>query len=125
LPILVLAIAALLAAHDADHLLNQDRLGEVGLGFYVFTSLQYLALAVIFMLALRGGDAGRVAVAALAAVVLVGFVVAHVAPFGLQPYGELDAPALSWATVIVPMLAAAAVLVAVLRRPDAPGPASR
>ena len=117
LPLLVVAIALLLVAHDADHLLNQERLGEVETGFWVFTSIQYLAIGAILWLALRGGAAGRAAVIALASVVLVGFVVAHVAPFGLQPYGELDTPAISWATVLVPMLAAAAVLVAVVRRP--------
>ena len=124
LPLLVFAIAALLVAHDLDHLLNQDRLGAVGTAFWAFTSFQYAALAAILWLAARGGAAGRAAVGALAAVVLLGFFVAHAAPFGLQPYGELDAPALSWATVLAPMLTAAAVLVA-LRPRGGPQPASR
>jgi hypothetical protein len=124
LPLLVLAIAALLVAHDLDHLLNQERLGEVGAAFWVVTSVQYAALAVILWLAASGGAVGRGAVAALAVVVLLGFFVAHAAPFGLQPYGELDAPALSWATVLAPMLTAAAVLVAIRPR-GGPAPASR
>lgn len=119
LPFLVLAIGVLLVAHDADHLLNQERLGEVGTGFWVFVPVQYAGLGAILLLAMRGGRAGRGAVAALSVVVLAGFLIAHVAPFGLQPYGEVEAPAASWATVLVPMLAAAAALVVLLRRGSA------
>ena len=116
LPFLVLAIAVLLATHDADHLLNQERLGEVGTGFWAFTSIQYAGLAAVLLLAVRGGRAALGAVTALAVVVLAGFVVAHAAPFGLQPYGDVEAPLASWATVLAPMLAAAAALVVLFRR---------
>lgn len=38
---------------------------------------------------------------------MIGFVGAHVLPFGLAPYSDSDPAAISWALVFVPLAAAA------------------
>jgi hypothetical protein len=108
LRLLFSVLLLLLVAHDVDHLVNEERLTELTTAFWVFLPFQYGAfLAVLAFVWTRNPQAPALA-ALLAATTVIGFVVAHVVPFGLAPYGDGDPLAVSWALVFVPMTVAAA-----------------
>ena len=115
---LTLALTALLLlvlAHDIDHVISEDRLGELTTAFWLFLPIQYgVFLAVLALVARRNERAPSLA-AALAVIAVLAFVGAHLVPFGPLPYSEGDPLAISWALVFVPMAVAAIVLLLALR----------
>jgi len=117
----LVALLALAVAHDVDHLVNQDTLGGLGIFFWLLLPVQYAAFGLtLWLVATRDPRAAGVATL-LCATVLVGFVTAHVLPFGLAPYSDTDPGTLSWALVFAPVAVAAFSLVAALRlRAQAP-----
>jgi peptidoglycan/LPS O-acetylase OafA/YrhL len=106
----LILLVALLFAHDADHLVNEDRLYELTTPFWVFLPFQYGAFALVIALVWRRDPRGPRLAVLLGALTVVGFIVSHVLPFGLAPYPDYDAPAISWILVFVPMAAALLVL---------------
>lgn len=112
---LLALLLVLLAAHDVDHVVNEERLGELSAAFWIFLPFQYGAfLAVLTLVWRRHAQAAGLA-AVLAATSVVGFVGAHVVPFGLLPYGDGDPLAISWALVFVPMAVAATAFAVAMR----------
>jgi len=124
---LIWALVALLvlgAAHDADHLLDQDTLGELGVFFWALVAVQYSAFGLAIWLAV-GRDWRTPGIAALlAGIVLAGFLAAHVLPFGLAPYSDTDPGAVSWALVFAPVAVAALCLAVAVRLIAADGVSS-
>jgi hypothetical protein len=105
----------LVVAHDVDHVVNEERLGDLTALFWVFLPFQYGVFISVLVLALKRHALAPMLVAALAATSLLAFAGAHLAPFGLLPYADGDPLAISWALVYVPMAVAAATLVLALR----------
>jgi hypothetical protein len=125
LRLLFSVLLALLVAHDVDHIVNEDRLTELGVAFWVFVPFQYgTFLAVLAFVWTRNPQAPTLA-ALLAATSVIGFVVAHVVPFGLAPYGDGNPLAVSWALVFVPMAVAAAAFAVAMRLRSASSAAGR
>jgi hypothetical protein len=115
---LTAALATLLllvVAHDVDHVVNEQRLGDLSAVFWAFLPFQYGVFIFVLVLALRRHALAPTLVAALAATALLAFAGAHLAPFGPLPYADGDPLAISWALVYVPMAVAAATLVLALR----------
>ena len=94
---------ALLIAHDVDHVVADDALGGLDAGFWVFLPFQYLAVILVVALAMRRDRRAPLACAVLGFAAVVGFLGAHVLPFGPLPYWDYDLPWLSWALVFVPV----------------------
>lgn len=105
----------LVLAHDVDHVVSEERLGELSASFWAFLPFQYGAFVAVLILAWRRNRLAPTLVAALAAIALLAFAGAHLVPFGPLPYSEGEPLAISWALVYVPMAVAAAVLVLALR----------
>ena len=115
---LTLTLAALLLlvlAHDVDHVLSEDRLGELTAAFWVFLPFQYGVFLAVLVLVARRNERAPTLAAALAVIAVLAFVGAHLVPFGPLPYSEGDPLAISWALVFVPMAVALVVLAAALR----------
>ena len=112
---LLATLTVLLVAHDVDHVVNEDRLGELTWVFWAFLPIQYGTYAVVFALLLRGHSRGPTAVAALGTIALLAFPLAHLVPFGPLPYSEGDPLAISWALIYVPMAVALAMIATALR----------
>ncbi|HYU61927.1 MAG TPA: hypothetical protein VEK39_14305 [Solirubrobacterales bacterium] len=120
---LLTVLLMLLVAHDVDHVVNEGRLYELPVGFWIFLPFQYGAfLAVLVMVRRRAPNAATLA-AALGATTVVGFAVSHALPFAFAPYE--DPPAFSWVLVYVPMAVAAAVFAVALRLRSATGATGR
>jgi peptidoglycan/LPS O-acetylase OafA/YrhL len=102
-------LVALLLAHDVDHVVNEDQLAELTAGFWVFVPFQYAAFGLTLALVLRRDPRAPRLAAWLGAITVIGFLVAHVLPFGIQPFS--DVPTISWVLVFVPMGAALLTLV--------------
>ena len=125
LTLLFSALLILLVAHDVDHLVNEERLTELTTAFWVFLPVQYgTFVAVLAFVWSRQPQAPTLA-AALAATTVVGFVIAHLVPFGLAPYGDGDPLAVSWALVFVPMAVGAAAFAVAMRLRSASGTTGR
>jgi hypothetical protein len=108
-------LLVLVVGHDIDHVVNEDRIGELTALFWAFLPVQYgVFLAVLFLVWRRYAQAPALA-AALAAVAVVAFVGSHLVPFGPLPYAEGDPLTISWVLVFVPMAVAAVALALALR----------
>lgn len=114
-------LLVLVVAHDVDHVLNEERLGELTAAFWVFLPVQYGVFLAVLALAWRRDPHAPTLAAALAAVAVLAFVGAHLVPFGPLPYAEGDPLAVSWALVFVPMAVALVALVLALRLRSAGG----
>ncbi|MDQ4057754.1 MAG: hypothetical protein M3124_01375 [Actinomycetota bacterium] len=112
---LLTLLLLLVVAHDIDHVVNEERLGELSVAFWIFLPFQYGAFLVVVVLAGRRHSKAPILVGALAATSLVAFAGAHLVPFGLLPYADGDPLAISWALVYVPMAVAALTLALALR----------
>jgi hypothetical protein len=114
----------LVVAHDVDHVVNEERLGELSAEFWVFLPLQYGAFLAVLFSTWRRYEAAPTLTVALAAASIVAFVGAHLLPFGLLPYADGAPLAISWALVFVPIAAAITVIAISLRlRAALPGQA--
>jgi len=105
----------LVVAHDVDHILNEERLGELSEAFWVFLPFQYGVFLVTLALIWRRYGQAPTLVAALSATSVIVFAGAHLVPFGPLPYADGDPLAISWALVFVPMAVAIAALALALR----------
>ena len=113
--ILYIIVVALIAAHDIDHVVEEDRLVELPTLFWVFLPFQYAVLIGGIALVLRRDAPAPDFVAALSAVTIVGFAGIHLVPGSIGPYADYDPSWVSWTLVFVPIAAALACLVAALR----------
>lgn len=116
----------LVVGHDLDHVLNEERLGELSAAFWLFLPFQYGAILGVLALVRRRHPQAPTLAAALAATSVIAFVGAHLVPFGPLPYADADPLAISWALVFVPMAVALAAFVLALRlrsADEARGPA--
>jgi hypothetical protein len=105
----------LVVAHDVDHVVNEQRLGELSAAFWVFLPLQYGAFLAVLFSTWRRYEAAPTLAVALGATSIIAFVGAHLLPFGLLPYADGEPLAISWALVFVPIAAAIAVIAISLR----------
>jgi hypothetical protein len=112
---LLVALLALVVAHDVDHLVNQERQGGLVAGFWIFLPFQYAAFGLTLFLVRQCDPRAPAAAALLGFLAVVAFIGAHVVPWGPQPFGDYDVPASSWILVFVPMSVAVGVLGAGLR----------
>src|SRR5918997_2123137 len=106
---MIAALASLLllvVVHDVDHVVNEQRLGELSASFWAFLPFQYGVFLAVLALTWRRHPLAPTLVAALAATSLLAFAGAHLAPFGPLPYSEGDPLTISWALVYVPMAVA-------------------
>jgi hypothetical protein len=123
--VLLAILLALVAAHDVDHFVHDERIGGLGAGVWGFLPLQYGALIATLVLVARGHRLAPPVAAALAAVSLVIFIGAHLLPFGSLSYWDGDQLAITWALIFVPMTVAAALLATALRWRYAAGAVAR
>jgi hypothetical protein len=102
--------AIALTAADVLHALDHTRQGrELPAEVYVAGFAGWIALAVLLVFVARGHRLAAPYAAAVGLSVAVGFALVHVAPHWSSfsdPYSGFDADALSWALVVVPVLAA-------------------
>src|SRR5256885_2852621 len=95
-------LLALLAAHDLSHALDsglETPLSQLA----VVAAPQWLALAVLMAIVLRGDRAQAAAAALLLGIgVTIGFAVAHLLPFSTSSYWKLHPSAVSWALAWAP-----------------------
>jgi len=116
-------LLALLAAHDVTHVLDErleTRLGELAL----VAVPQWLVLAVVMAVILRGDRARSAAAALLLGIgATVGFAGAHLAPFSLSAYWDLQPSVVSWLLAWLP--AAVGLVLAALAWPQWRRPAPR
>lgn len=111
----LVVLLALALGHDGDHLVNRATLGDLGVTFWLLLPLQYAAFGFTIWLIARRDPRGPRVAALLCGIVVVGFIGAHVLPFGLAPYSDSDPAAISWALVFVPLAAAACGLALAVR----------
>src|SRR5215218_407695 len=102
-------LLALLFAHDVDHVVNEDEVAELTTWFWIFLPFQYAAFGLTLALVLRRDARAPRLAGWLAAITVIGFLVTHVLPFGIQPFS--DVPTISWILVFVPMGVALVTLV--------------
>lgn len=115
------AFLALVVAHDVDHVVNEQRLGDLSASFWVVLPFQYAALVAVVLLSWRRSPLAPTLAVAVAGIALLAFAGAHLAPFGPLPYADGDPLPISWALVYVPMAVAVVVLVLGLRLRSAIG----
>ena len=111
----VAVLLLLVVAHDVDHLVNEERLGELTAAFWVFLPFQYGAIVGTLVLVARRHPQAPTLAAVLAAAAVLAFIGAHLVPFGPLPYGEADPLAISWALVFVPMAVALVTFAVAIR----------
>jgi hypothetical protein len=127
--------ALLLVAADVLHALDHARQGrDLSSEVYVAGVAGWIALAVLLVLVARGHRLAASYAAAVGLSVAVGFLAVHVAPHWSSfsdPYPAWDPDALSWALVVVPIVAAlnlvaraARARTRMRRSPPAPGRAA-
>jgi hypothetical protein len=119
---LLTVLLLLVVAHDVDHVVNEERLGDLTVAFWLFLPVQYGAFLAVIALVWRRHSLGPTLACALAATSALAFVGAHLVPFGLLPYADGDPLAVSWALVLVPLAVALAALAAALRLRSADRP---
>lgn len=112
---LLSVLLLLVVAHDVDHVVNEERLGELTVAFWLFLPVQYGAFLAVIGLVWRRHRLGPTLAGALAVTSVLAFVGAHLVPFGLLPYGDGDPLAISWVLVFVPMAVALAALAVAVR----------
>jgi hypothetical protein len=102
--------ALLLVAADVAHALDHARQGrDLAAEVYTAGIAGWIALAVLLVLVVRGHRLAAPYAAAVGLAVAVGFVAVHVLPHWSafsDPYSGWEPDALSWALVVVPVLAA-------------------
>ncbi|MEA2385677.1 MAG: hypothetical protein QOH72_5648 [Solirubrobacteraceae bacterium] len=102
--------ALLLVVADVLHALDHMRQGRTLAGeVYVAGVAGWIALALLLVLVARGHRLAAPYAAAVGLSVAVGFLAVHVAPHWSavsDPYSAWDPDALSWALVVLPVLAA-------------------
>jgi hypothetical protein len=108
LRLLFSVLLVLLVAHDVDHLVEEERLTELTTAFWVFLPIQYGTFAAVLAFVWARNPQAPALAALLSATTVIGFVVAHLVPFGPAPYSDGDPLAVSWALVFVPIAVAAA-----------------
>jgi hypothetical protein len=119
---LLTLLLLLVVAHDVDHVVNEERLGDLTVAFWIFLPFQYGVFFVVLASVWRRHSHAPILVGALAATSLVAFAGAHLVPFGLLPYADGDPLAISWVLVYVPMAIAALTLVLAVRPLRGPDP---
>jgi hypothetical protein len=104
-------VLALLAAHDVTHLLDDGL--ETPLGQLALVAIpQWLALAVLMAIVLRGSRGPREVAALLLGIsVTLGFALVHLLPFSAAAFWDLRPAVVSW---VLAWAAAAAGLVLVV-----------
>src|SRR4051794_9158081 len=111
--------ALLLAATDVLHAIDHMRQGRDLAGpVYAAGVAGWIALAVLLVLVARRHRLAAPYAAAVGLSVAAGFVAVHVAPHWSafsDPYPDANADALSWALVVVPVLAGLNLAVRALR----------
>jgi hypothetical protein len=124
--------ALLLTAADILHALDHTRQGrDLASEVYLAGVAGWIALALLLVLIARGHRLAAPYAAAVGVSVAAGFLLVHVAPdwspFS-DPYSAFGAGALSWALVVVPVLAALNLVARAVRArsrtrrsPPAPG----
>ena len=99
-----LALLALLAGHDASHVLD-DGLDTKPGALALVAVPQWIVLAVVAAVILRAERArGALAALLLGAGTTVGFVAIHLLPFAPASYSDLDPSPVSWLLVWAPAL---------------------
>lgn len=127
--------ALLLVAADVLHAVDHARQGrDLASEVYVAGVAGWIALGLLLVLVARGHRLAAPYAAAVGVSVAVGFLAVHVAPHWSSfsdPYARFDPDALSWALVVVPVLAAVNLVVQAARAhartrrsPPAPGRAA-
>jgi hypothetical protein len=127
--------ALLLVAADVLHALDHARQGrDLASEVYVAGVAGWIALALLLVLVARGHRLAAPYAAAVGVSVAAGFLAVHVAPHWStfsDPYSGFDPDALSWALVVVPVLAAVNLVAQAARArsrrrrsPPAPGRAA-
>jgi hypothetical protein len=108
-------VLALLAAHDVTHLLDEGL--ETPLGQLALVAIpQWLALAILMAIVLRGSRGRRQTAALLLGIsVTLGFAVVHLLPFSAAAFWDLRPSGVSW--VLAWASAAAGLLLVVLAWP--------
>ena len=96
-------------ALDIGHALDHTRQGrELATEVYTAGVTGWVATAVLLVLIVRGHRLAPLLATMFGAAVVLGFLAVHIAPewsaFS-DPYGDFDPDALSWALVVLPMLA--------------------
>ena len=105
----VWALLSLLALHDLTHLLD-DGLDTTAGQLALVAIPQWLAIAAVMAVVLRGGRVRSAAAALLLGLAAaIGFAVVHLLPFAPAAYEELDPTPLSWALAWVPTAVALVV----------------
>ena len=112
LPLLFAWLAALLVAHDIDHILNEPQLGELSAAFWVFFGLQIATYAAVGVLLARSKRIAPLAVGAVASLAVIALAVGHLTPFGPLPYADVEPAAIDWALLFVPLAFAVITLLA-------------
>jgi hypothetical protein len=111
--------ALLLVAADVLHALDHTRQGRsLATEVYAAGVTGWIALAVLLLLVARRHRLAPMYAAAVGLSVAAGFVAVHVAPHWSafsDPYPDAHLDALSWALVVVPVLAGLNVTVQALR----------
>ena len=111
--------ALALTAADVLHALDHTRQGRDLAGpVYAAGVAGWIALAILLVLVARGHRLAAPYAAAVGLTVAIGFVAVHVAPHWSafsDPYPDANADALSWALVVVPVLAAVNLVATALR----------
>jgi hypothetical protein len=102
--------ALLLVVTDVLHAIDHTRQGRnLASEVYVAGVAGWIALALLLWLVARGHRLAAPYAAAVGLSVAVGFLAVHVAPHWSavsDPYSRFDPDALSWALVVIPVLAA-------------------
>ena len=89
-------LLALVAAHDVTHVFDDGL--ETGLGQLALVAIpQWLLLAALMAVVLRGDAQSRTAALLLGAIVAVAFVVVHLLPVSPAAFWDLQPSVVSWA----------------------------
>jgi hypothetical protein len=111
--------ALLLVAADVLHAIDHTRQGrDLASEVYVAGVAGWVALALLLVLIATGHRLAAPYAAAVGVTVAIGFLAVHVAPHWSavsDPYSGFDPDALSWALVVVPVLAAVNLVVQSVR----------
>jgi hypothetical protein len=113
--VLFACLAALLVAHDVDHIVHEGPLGELSSAFYVFFGLQVATYIAVIVLLARGRALAPLAAAAVAGLAVIALVGAHLTPFGPLPYADAEPVPISWILLFVPLAFAALTLLSAVQ----------
>ena len=108
-------LAALLVAHDVDHIVHEGRLGDLSTAFYAFFGLQISVYIAVIVLLGRGRALAPLAAAAVGGLAVIALAGAHLMPFGPLPYADADPAPISWLLLFVPLGFAAITLLSAVQ----------